>query len=1728
MNNKQDFIRHWYDVRSPQKNTPETIRDLHRSIRALSDKLYSTKTHFLLELIQNADDNSYPEGVEPELTFRLCTIELDGEKHDCLCIHNNEIGFSENNLEALFQVGASSKKKKDGFIGEKGIGFKSVYSISDCPYIFSVGYQFKLPKECNMGGGVSLGYIVPVWVEKPPEISMSNTNIILPINTDSISIEELSKELFQINPELILFLKKLNKITIIQEEEAGTTRYVISRIFDNNREIVTLDSEEWFEDCLKNRESTSFLYKVKEVEKPDNINIEEREGVLSREICIAIPLDDDNYEGKLFAYLPVKDGTGFPFLINADFILTSSRENVASNKWNDWLWNEIPAFFAEIIEDVMCDDSYSIEQKRIIFSHIPTDADDPKFQKLIDPIYDELKQTKCVLAYQSNDAEFPENCRLSTSKVKDILSILKWSPSEDSPVLISNALESYNHILKKLDIPKLSKNDVLGLFSQEFVEQLSNQNLISFYMFLRGEDYSSLDNYPWVPVTDGNGKELMVGAEEEIIYYPLESANELSGLIGKEFIKLYFLRESFYKTAQNSAHSKEIFDFLQKTWTVYPFSKANYCVDLNNLLNIDFPGSDKQFIEISEYIFKEDKVPDVFITNNGRVGSEGKVLVVSPDFDENGWGTIWGSKSSRGHITYIVGYSKDYQQKLLSKGVVKRFPLFEIESSGYPASSAASNVLHKARSFAAWSRIDETKAVFPVIPSMILSGLTDKIVKALIDFWTYTLKNYESYDGSHYHSRLIYLGLQCEATYQNRGYSSVSGNSDLTDLLMKTPWLPTTKGLQKPGDVWRKTEDIEGMFGDAVPYLEPSLSLPREISSFFGIKDKLTWEFIYKYLLGLAKGKKQIENSLANKLYKICDTVSLSYHLKCSREVDPNAPLIYVQRSPNLWYSIHECLWNDDSVVLGSSFQYLSKKYPIELKSFFIDLGVLEKPDADTYLKCWEFEQEHNSQLSKPKIAALYQKVFESFKEVEEERWAGFVKNARLINSSGVFASSRTFLFNDNASLAKIFEDAPEINIAFIPSQSKASLQKWFEFYNEFSVKPISQCVVSQLAPSNPIASSSLEQNNSALTPHCIAMMAAWLHETTPSDYPMVTAPGSIMRKLEKIAVYDSKKPISIEYQLNIGKNRITRKANTPVFLDLKASVIICNFNDEDWKRILASELAQYLSMGRKLKGFDSFIETVLGSTNIHRIEDKNWQIPSEFEHLLPSPSVNEDSESQLSNNEEVNTSTHTQQPSVPSPSGPTLEQQDESVSSMKNATVENKTGVQHPESEHSQSNNNKALSGSRNVQGNTKEPVSALGNDSTKTPSPVNGENTKLGNDVSSSTSRQENKTPEEINESTDANEDNGEKEHHAASNTPQTVSSSTHQSIDQDTRKSSFSHPAESESRQHNNECSQHSYSKEQEEEESDDTRESAPVSHPDYTNAINNKFSRQGKESGYSESTDELPEEEPLTQEMRQRRQTQVANEIRNMQTGSASKKEEEPRRNTGRNSSGGNSQELSDSAKKLFDMPDNAFSLEEEMVLRRFAKGNDFRSNMRVMLAITHKNNPMVRAQLEQHYHGRCQICHHTWQMANGKPFWIAAYILPRSKGGVAHSSNAICLCAEHFAQWLHGTLNTQIDFTEIIKSIPEDDPHPQIQFELARKTVTLTYNQRHFCDLRTLLQMYEGNNSLGQSQSSSIEQNQSSFSPVSNSQLPQHPVDSSKKKNQTFSSFEELSDYFKKK
>jgi hypothetical protein len=196
---------------------------IERSLEKLSNDLYSDQGHFVLELIQNADDNQYTADRLPTLRFILSPERI--------LVCNNEIGFQPSNISAICNVGTSTKgKHKQGYAGHKGIGFKSVFMVSHRPEIHSRNYHLRFD---TVDGTEQIGYIRPIWLDQYEEVLPNSeewaTSIRLPIKKETRR-DQLQQNFDDIQPRLLLFLNRLRQIEIINQQDSSSTNNS-SRIF---------------------------------------------------------------------------------------------------------------------------------------------------------------------------------------------------------------------------------------------------------------------------------------------------------------------------------------------------------------------------------------------------------------------------------------------------------------------------------------------------------------------------------------------------------------------------------------------------------------------------------------------------------------------------------------------------------------------------------------------------------------------------------------------------------------------------------------------------------------------------------------------------------------------------------------------------------------------------------------------------------------------------------------------------------------------------------------------------------------------------------------------------------------------------------------------------------------------------------------------------------------------------------------------------------------------------------------------------------------------------------------------------------------------------------------------------------------------------------------------------------------------------------------------------------
>ena len=277
------------------------------------------KTTLAYELIQNADDAKDDEG-------RLSATRITFDVTDTALIVTNDAVFRKIDFDRLRDVASGSKRGESGdrTTGAFGVGFISVYQITDRPEIQSAGRTWILrpdnpedkrieqredPAITKDSGTV---FRLPWAFEK----SSVRESLKAPI-VDTAYIDSLVDELAESLPIAILFLKKLERIELLLN---GETVGVATRRISGNTIQVDWDGDVR---CWRILE-TNFSDDALALKARYGSSVDQGR---SDRVRVAVPdfLIDD---GLLFATLPTEQSTGLPFHIEADFYPASDRKSI--------------------------------------------------------------------------------------------------------------------------------------------------------------------------------------------------------------------------------------------------------------------------------------------------------------------------------------------------------------------------------------------------------------------------------------------------------------------------------------------------------------------------------------------------------------------------------------------------------------------------------------------------------------------------------------------------------------------------------------------------------------------------------------------------------------------------------------------------------------------------------------------------------------------------------------------------------------------------------------------------------------------------------------------------------------------------------------------------------------------------------------------------------------------------------------------------------------------------------------------------------------------------------------------------------------------------------------------------------------------------------------------------------------------------------------------------------
>ncbi|KAH7320590.1 hypothetical protein B0I35DRAFT_459384 [Stachybotrys elegans] len=330
------------------------------SIKTLAKQIYGSGARFVFELLQNADDNKFTRAVAqndpPYISFAVF--------HDRVVVECNEDGFSEQDLEAICAVGQSTKSSSNGFIGAKGIGFKSVFIAASRVDIQSGHFSFYFRHEKGDSG---LGMVIPRWQKPQHTLSGPLTRITLHLHAkgNPVVVDHLRHTILQQFNDLqetsLLFLNNLRQIRVaIHDADDGlieSKEFKVAQLERYRYSLSTTVSSPTGEQ----KESSKYYHVTKyratglalsENRDPPK-NEEARRVASTAQIVLAFPLTHDSKpvieKQHLFAFLPVRE-SDFKFVVHSDFDTTAHRQDIlTTSKRNMDIRSSIASVFIQSV-----------------------------------------------------------------------------------------------------------------------------------------------------------------------------------------------------------------------------------------------------------------------------------------------------------------------------------------------------------------------------------------------------------------------------------------------------------------------------------------------------------------------------------------------------------------------------------------------------------------------------------------------------------------------------------------------------------------------------------------------------------------------------------------------------------------------------------------------------------------------------------------------------------------------------------------------------------------------------------------------------------------------------------------------------------------------------------------------------------------------------------------------------------------------------------------------------------------------------------------------------------------------------------------------------------------------------------------------------------------------------------------------------------------------------------
>ncbi|HDU2653023.1 TPA: DUF3883 domain-containing protein [Yersinia enterocolitica] len=445
----------------------------------LAARLYDDRTHFIFELLQNAEDALARRPADTYL--RTVSFEL---RADCLILSHYGEPFNEADVRSVCDIAESTKN--NSAIGRFGLGFKSVYTVTHRPEIHSGEESFAIED-----------YVFPVRADAV-SLKKNETKIILPLAPDDKSVaQDIISGFHRLGPNSLLFLKHIEEIswTVINGTSGFYLRNKPEVLGPNVQRVTVLGQESGEEEVDQNW--LVFQRDVFSLEEQTTGKVEIAFSQIqeARSPCnwIMQPLP----RSPLIVFFPTVVESHLGFLVQGPYRTTPSRENITpEDPWNKLLLNKTALMLSDAMLWMRDNQMLDVATLRCL----PLDGEKHAKGTLFAPLFDAVRQAfyqHALLPAHDNLYITAGEAKLARSnELRSLFNPQQLAELTESKVAVwlsgeitlDKTPELLRYLTDELDVEQIVPSKIIPALNKKFLEEQSDAWVMKLYEFLSTQE----------------------------------------------------------------------------------------------------------------------------------------------------------------------------------------------------------------------------------------------------------------------------------------------------------------------------------------------------------------------------------------------------------------------------------------------------------------------------------------------------------------------------------------------------------------------------------------------------------------------------------------------------------------------------------------------------------------------------------------------------------------------------------------------------------------------------------------------------------------------------------------------------------------------------------------------------------------------------------------------------------------------------------------------------------------------------------------------------------------------------------------------------------------------------------------------------------------------------------------------------------------------------------------